>query len=144
MKLHIGCGNQYREGWVNIDIDPSVKSDWCGDIQETPFSDDTFEEIYSFHVLEHISVNIFPLVKEMARISKNGCIWNHTTPLYTWPRHLQNPHHLYKWWGRDTFRFWDKSENGIYRRGHTDPFSVEEISIVEEVNQITYKLRVKK
>lgn len=31
IKLHLGCGHLYKDGWVNIDIDKSLKTDICSD-----------------------------------------------------------------------------------------------------------------
>ena len=55
MKLHLGCGQKYFKGWVNAD-GFSGKADKRFDFDKTPwpFKDNSFEEIYSSHCLEHL------------------------------------------------------------------------------------------
>ncbi len=72
MKLNIGCGRDYREGWINIDISHEVKADAYLDIRkdllrsdkesvyETRDSlvwDQAISEIYISGVLEQILEN---------------------------------------------------------------------------------------
>lgn len=72
MKLHVGCGKSPRAGFVNIDITPLPGVDVVCDLeQKLPFEDNTFEEIYCSHVLEHIK-NALGLMEELHRISKVG------------------------------------------------------------------------
>lgn len=55
LRLHLACGEVYKEGWVNIDLFPGV-ADLCLDLrQPLPFRDNSCEEIYSEHFLEHLS-----------------------------------------------------------------------------------------
>ncbi len=34
LKIHIGCGNDYRAGWINIDIDTNLKADFYCDFTQ--------------------------------------------------------------------------------------------------------------
>ena len=83
MKLNLGCGNNIREGWVNLDHPRAVPSllnptgaELVGcnldyPLVELPFDDNTFEEILAQHVLEHIH-NLLPLLQELHRIAEPG------------------------------------------------------------------------
>ncbi len=54
MKLHLGCGNNLKEGYVNIDAyidNPRVEKI---DIFNLPYPDNTVEEIVTEHLIEHI------------------------------------------------------------------------------------------
>lgn len=53
MKLHIGSGPIYLEGWVNIDISDAHKSDICADVLTLDFKE--VDVIYSCHFFEHLS-----------------------------------------------------------------------------------------
>jgi predicted SAM-dependent methyltransferase len=54
MKLHLGCGNNYLEGYVNIDI-RGKKLDRKEDIRYLQFKENTVEEVRLHHVFEHFS-----------------------------------------------------------------------------------------
>jgi predicted SAM-dependent methyltransferase len=69
----LGCGNSHITGAVNVDINPDLKPDKIYDIRDPlPFEDNSFEEVYLFHTIEHIEkkyhLNIF---KEIYRVLKS-------------------------------------------------------------------------
>jgi SAM-dependent methyltransferase len=76
MKINIGCGYDKREGWINIDKAEEVKPDMVVDIEKgLPFGDNSVDEIYSHHCLEHIRPGRWKFVlAEIARVAKPGCI----------------------------------------------------------------------
>lgn len=82
MKLNIGCGYEKKEGFVNIDVAPQVNPDKIVDIEQgLPFFDNSFDEIYSEHCLEHIRPQYWGFVlNEIARVSKDGCILHFKLP----------------------------------------------------------------
>lgn len=71
-KLNFGCGEDYREGWVNMDCHSKLKSDIKHDfnIFPYPFEDNTFDEILASHILEHLKEPI-KVLQELKRISKD-------------------------------------------------------------------------
>ena len=55
-KLHIGCGDHVLTGWLNTDYDPELPMVMHLDArQHFPFKEETFDYIFSEHVIEHIS-----------------------------------------------------------------------------------------
>jgi len=57
-KLHLGCGQVYLPGWVNMDSDRTlaqVDCYWDAD-QGLPFGDESCSHIHSEHFLEHLTV----------------------------------------------------------------------------------------
>ncbi len=74
MRLNIGCQYDYREGWVNLDIDRNYKLDVCWDLNKFPypFKDNTFDEIMASFVLEQIT-DTRKAMKELHRIGKQKC-----------------------------------------------------------------------
>lgn len=55
-KLHIGCGNSLRAGWLNTDYYPNSRDVMFLDATRPfPFEDETFDNVFSEHMIEHIS-----------------------------------------------------------------------------------------
>jgi len=53
--LNIGCGNVKKPGYLNVDVDPSVKPDLVVALDfSLPFASETFVLIEAYHVIEHI------------------------------------------------------------------------------------------
>lgn len=93
-KLNLGCGNDYREGWVNLDKNKKFKADIYSDIEKRlPFKSNTFDYIYSEHVLEHIN-NLIPLMRELRRISKNEAVIEIRVPHALSIAAYQDPTHV--------------------------------------------------
>lgn len=65
MKLNIGCGNEKWEGFVNCDIDESLKPDKVVDLKKSDwgFEEGSAEEVWISHTIEHVEkkywTNIF-------------------------------------------------------------------------------------
>jgi predicted SAM-dependent methyltransferase len=93
-KLNLGCGEDYKEGWVNLDIVQGVKADVYADIgKKLPFKDNTFEYVFISHVLEHVN-NLTGLMAELKRICKEGAIINIRVPHASSICSYQDPTHV--------------------------------------------------
>ena len=73
-KLNLGSGNRKREDWINIDINSNNNPDIVRDISKgLPFDDDSVDEIYISHVIEHLKwEDFFFVMSEMHRVCKKG------------------------------------------------------------------------
>ena len=82
MNLHLGCGNNYKEGWVNVDMgDCRVDVEHNLEIFPWPFENDSAEYILMNHVLEHIDKNKFiDFVRELYRVCSNNAKIEITSP----------------------------------------------------------------
>jgi len=80
MKLHLGCGNNYKEGWVNVDFVgdiADVHADLC--MFPWPWEDNSVDEVFMEHVIEHFDRPEFVL-KEIHRVLRPGGIVHMITP----------------------------------------------------------------
>jgi SAM-dependent methyltransferase len=152
MKLHLGCGNDYREGYVNVDMG-DCKCDLKHDISVIPwpFEDDFFDGILALHVLEHLPKEHFPeYVREMRRVCKNGAFWEIKVPEAGSNNFWTDPTHTMPYTIR-SFDFFDKKkplhENGmIYGWGDIDIFVNEATLIPSPPNgpDIRFLIKVNK
>lgn len=57
-KVHLGCGRNHFDGWVNIDVDRAVKPDVRIDLRGGfPAPSSSVHFIYSEHVFEHLTLD---------------------------------------------------------------------------------------
>ena len=99
MKLNLGCGQNRREGYVNVDREPAVEPDVVMDMEDFPwpFDTDSVDEVVANHVLEHIgaTTNVFiGVMQEIYRICRAGATIHIAVPH---PRHdniLNDPTHV--------------------------------------------------
>lgn len=72
LRLNLGCGPEHLKGWVNIDSNPEERPDLVADVTDlSMFADDSVDEIYASHILEHIDVRV-PALAEWARVLRPG------------------------------------------------------------------------
>lgn len=73
MKLNLGCGTDYQEGYVNVDMYSDSQVDARFDISAVPYEDNSVDEIRAYHVIEHFDYKQAHLVlKEWHRVLKPG------------------------------------------------------------------------
>lgn len=91
MRLHLGCGSNYRDGWVNVDSYKGVKADvYCNLEKKWPFGADTARVIESEHLFEHIN-DWKRFLSELWRVARSDCEIIVRTPHFS--RGWTNPDH---------------------------------------------------
>jgi len=107
--LHVGCGEKYLPGMVNIDPNPDrSKVDYRYDVHDLPFEDSTFDSAISCHVLPSLQDPV-QAMREMARVLKPGGVMAHVVPDNRYAPMRHSKHHPwqfqhYNWFGPDHFR----------------------------------------
>lgn len=77
IKLNVGCGTDYKKGWINIDNnsdDNIEKLDLNWDLRNPlPFDDNSIDFIFNEHFFEHLTVEeAQPIMKDFERVLKPG------------------------------------------------------------------------
>ena len=85
MKLHIGCGEKYLPGWKHLDARKFPHVDYVTDKLDKldMFADNSVEEIYACHVLEHftrLEMSRGGVIKEWYRILRGGGVLRIAVP----------------------------------------------------------------
>ncbi|MGO9971658.1 MAG: hypothetical protein ACLP01_02270 [Solirubrobacteraceae bacterium] len=80
--LHIGCGDDYRLGFVNLDrgeCDADIHHDL--EVVPYPLPSDHFTLVIANQTLEHLDVRMWPqIVAELWRISAPNAVWELRSP----------------------------------------------------------------
>ncbi len=85
VKLNIGCGTDYKEGWINIDnnSDENIERlDLNWDLRyPLPFADNSVDFIFNEHFIEHLTVEESQLaIRDMMRTLKPGGVMRMAMP----------------------------------------------------------------
>jgi len=71
--LNIGCGTQYSPEWNNLDLNPQPDVIAHDVLKPLPFDSETFDAVYSSHVLEHLTPTDGEFfLREQYRVLKRG------------------------------------------------------------------------
>ena len=73
--IDVGCGNNKKAGFLGVGIRRTKVVDVLADARNLPFRDESFDYVYSDHVLEHFShTEVRNVVLEWVRVLKRGRI----------------------------------------------------------------------
>ncbi len=115
-KLHLGCGRNILNGYVNLDKSKCKGVDVVHDLDKYPwpFPPNYFDEVYGQDVIEHVD-DLFRAMREIHRICKKGAevrlivpYWHSSAAFY--------PHHNF-FFNVDTMKFFtepDRSYDNYY------------------------------
>jgi predicted SAM-dependent methyltransferase len=118
MKLNLGCGKDIKPGYINLDI-VDYGDNQIHDINSIPypFKDNSFEEIYASHVLEHLD-NFNKTITELYRIAKPNCTIIVYAPFFLNTKYFGEPDHKipfsirtfdnYEYIGNRKLKFYEK------------------------------------
>ena len=110
-KLNLGCGQRIMKGYVNLDFLKLDGVDVVHNLEKFPwpFKDNTFDEVYTSHVLEHLS-DLVKVMTELRRICKNHAKIRIIVPHFSCGNAYRDPTHKHNGFSLFTFvYFTDKS-----------------------------------
>lgn len=72
LRLHIGCGGQLLEGWINVDVHPAPLA--LNVLWGLPFGSGSVDYIFVSHLLEHLFYprDVKPFLAELRRVLAPG------------------------------------------------------------------------
>lgn len=146
LMLHIGCGKNYFDGWINIDnnSDNNIsKLDLNWDMRKPlPFNDGSVDFIFNEHFLEHLTVDEGQkAIKDFLRVLKKGGVLRIAMPdledvvrSYQDPKWKDNPtlkkfdldfiqtraeliNISFRWWGHEWLYDWNELERRLEEAG---------------------------
>jgi len=81
-RLHLGCGNKYLKDWIHIDIQAYDHVDLNIPVDQlTCFDDESVDEVYACHILEHIKrKDIKKVLIEWHRVLKRDGVLRLSVP----------------------------------------------------------------
>lgn len=81
IKLHVGCGDVYFDGWVNIDKSSKAADKKCDLRKGLPYKDNSVTFIYSEHFIEHVTAEQgLRILRDFYRVLRPGGILRIATP----------------------------------------------------------------
>jgi SAM-dependent methyltransferase len=97
-KLHMGCGKDKFQGWINLDRTAGADV-VCDVVKEAlPFEDSSIDYVYSQDFLEHLPPEArVPLMNEIWRVLKPGHAMEHYVPNAGSRNDYGSPSHLSHW-----------------------------------------------
>jgi SAM-dependent methyltransferase len=107
-NLNLGCGEDYIEGWENVDFSQKSKADFNFDFRGSPWmmEDDKYDTVLASHVLEHFTQDeLFPIMFEIGRVLKPGGNLIGVVPYGMSACHYANPFHRFGWTEETMFQF---------------------------------------
>ncbi len=82
-KLHIGCGGNPLEGWLNTEYEPRAPLSvmYLDASRPFPIPSDSFDLIFSEHMIEHVPLGAaFNMLQECGRVLRPGGLVRISTP----------------------------------------------------------------
>lgn len=116
--LNVGCGNDIKEGYTNLDCIPLQGVNVIHNLESFPwpFLDNTFSEVYAHQTLEHLSDKI-KVMDEIWRISKKGARVYIHVPYFSSPGAFCHAEHK-SYFGYNTFDYWCNPSAEITPNSH--------------------------
>jgi ubiquinone/menaquinone biosynthesis C-methylase UbiE len=109
MTLNIGSGTRHRQDdEIAFDINLMSCPDVCGNAEQLPFKDETFDAIKAIHVLEHVD-DILAVMNECMRVLKEDGLMYIRVPQFPDVGAIADPTHK-RYFVPETFGYFTRPD----------------------------------
>jgi predicted SAM-dependent methyltransferase len=122
LKLHLGCGPDYKEGYTNVDIRAEVRADLHADVRQLPLEDAAVDEILARNILEHFpAAETVSVLQEWRRVLRPDGVLTIIVPdIHYWTQQylnhiIKSDDFVYRMYGGQT------SSHDFHYTGFDDP-----------------------
>lgn len=137
-KLHLGCGRNILEDWINLDSIPLNGVDIVADLDnckntKLPFEDNSIDEFLATHLIEHLR-NPLPFMEEIHRIAKQDAKAVFRVPYGASDDAFEDPTHVRQYF-LNSFQYF---EQPVYERadyGYRGDWLTEKVFLMVEANR---------
>lgn len=131
MKIEIGCGEKLRKGYIHCDIRKVKGVDYVCKANNLPFKDNSVDEIYTRHLIEHFTFKEFlSTLQEWNRVLKiRGRLYIICPNLIWHLKQIINSNHKsfyekipgknnHRYWGFGSLFGWQQDKYDVHKFGY--------------------------
>jgi SAM-dependent methyltransferase len=139
--LHLGSGQKYMAGAVNVDLTADTRPDVVHDldVRPWPFPDSSFLEVHANDVIEHLA-EVLPTIEEIHRICRPGAIVHLVVPHFSSDGAFTDPTHRHYFGARTFDYFTEGHPNAFYTRARFRVLQRQIIFRPTLVNKLVHRL----
>ena len=141
-KLHLGCGHNIKEGWINQDVANLPGVDLVHDLNQYPWpiENNSIEELYAKDVLEHLP-NLIKVMEEIFRITTPKAKVYIAVPYWNSFESITDPTHVNQF-NEYTFEFFDPNKERCKNRPYYTEARFKIISIGYGISLLRPKIYI--
>lgn len=137
-KLHLGCGRDIQQGWINLDSVPLEGVDIVANLDDCkntklPFENDSIDEFLAIHVIEHLH-NCLPLMEELHRIAKPSAKAVFKVPYGSSDDAFEDPTHVRQYF-LNSFQYFSQPSYWRADYGYRGDWLTENIYLIVETDR---------
>jgi SAM-dependent methyltransferase len=113
-SLHLGSGEKYMPGAVNVDLTAATNPDVVHDlnVRPWPFTTSSFDEVHAYDVIEHLD-DVLKSVEEIHRVVRPGGALHVIVPHFSSDGAFTDPTHRH-YFGARTFDYMTEGHSNAF------------------------------
>jgi SAM-dependent methyltransferase len=136
-RLHLGCGRNILQGWINLDAVSLSGVDIIADLDDCrntnlPFEENSIDELLANHVIEHLHRPL-PFMEEIHRIAKPNAKATFRVPYGSSDDAFEDPTHVRHFFLK-SFGFFSQPFHWRADYGYRGDWSTEKITLLVDAN----------